>query len=257
MAKNSKSIDDQIAEFKELFGPPPVPSIESKEAYFAAEDYFATMAGSLKGIPPFKAALIAYAQRPRLTTAEGAHLQRWAEDDRAEEVWQAIERAAQENNKLLLSAACFICQILAIKRVARAMDHLRKDRVRIRKHAEEMERKAKFLLMPDPLGMPPIFPRSGELARLLRDAAAAFRGAVAPTQYVPGVGKTSRESDAPAIFMSQVGHYLKETTGQWLDNQVAVLTEIAFEDLGLVDAEQTQRARRNVRRRSAARKPAA
>src|SRR5215470_14290195 len=123
----SRFINEQIAEFKKLFGPPPVPSIESKEAYLA-EAYFANMAGFLKGIPPFKAALIAYAQRPGLTTAERAHLLRWAEDDRAEEVRQAIERAAQKNNKLLLSAAYFICQILAIKRVATDMDRLRKDR---------------------------------------------------------------------------------------------------------------------------------
>jgi hypothetical protein len=63
MGKNSKSIDDQIAEFKKLFGPPPV-----EEESFAAELYFANLAGSLKGIPPFKAALIVYVQRPNLTT---------------------------------------------------------------------------------------------------------------------------------------------------------------------------------------------
>jgi hypothetical protein len=38
-----------------------------------------------------------------------AHLQRWADDDRAEEVWHKIERAAQ-NNKLRLPAKYFIAE---------------------------------------------------------------------------------------------------------------------------------------------------
>jgi hypothetical protein len=242
MPKNSKLIDDQIAEFKERFGPPPVSTVESEDAYLATEGYSADMAGSLKDIAPFKAALIAYAERPGLTTADRAYLRRWAEDDRAEEVWKAIERAAQENDKplLLLSPRYFICQILAIRSVAKRMNHLRKDRVRIRKCAEQIERIAEFLLMLDPLlGMRPI-------AQRLREAAAVL----------PRHVESTRESDVPALFMSQVSHYLEESTGWWLDYQVAVLTEIAFKDIGDMDVEQVQRARR-VRSRPAAVKPPA
>jgi hypothetical protein len=249
MGKNSKSIDDQIAEFKELFEPPPV-----EEGSSANELHFANMADSLEGIPPFKAALIAYLQRPDLTTDHRAQLQRWAEDDRATEDWQIIIRALHDR-ELLLPANAFIREILAIKTVSEAIASRAKYRRWHRAQAKRMEELAKFLRKPHPLGMPPTFPRNVELAQILDNVAEAYRREVEPIQDVPGVVKVSRESDAPAIFMSQVSHYLKEITGRWLDPQVAVLTEIAFKDVGDVDVEQVERARRNRRRLAAVKAP--
>src|ERR1700730_8211321 len=83
-----------------------------------------------------------------------AHLQRWAADDRAEEVWHKIERAAL-NNKLWLPAKHFITEILGARRFAMAIGHRGKWRERFRNAADEMERTAKFLRNRHPYAMPP------------------------------------------------------------------------------------------------------
>jgi hypothetical protein len=204
----------------------------------------------------FTAVLGSYAKTPGLTSANRAHLKRWVEDNRAEEGWQIIKRAVLECGRLL-PANTFIEEILATRTVSEVMASRAKYRREYRAHAKRMEETAAFLRKPHPMGMPPTFPRSAELAQLLDDAAAAYRSAVEPTRYVPGVVNASRESNAATVFMSQVGHYLKGITGQWLGDQVTVLTEIAFKDIGDVDVEQVERARRNVRRRPATVKPPA
>jgi hypothetical protein len=156
-----------------------------------------------------------------------AHLQRWADDDRAEEVWHKIERAAQ-NNKLWLPAKYFITEILAARRNAMAIGHRGKWRERFRNAADEMERIAKFLRKPHPYRMPP-YPRDTELAEMLDDAASYFRKAVEPSRNLPSILKFSRQSKAHTVFMSMVGNDLKQITGLWLDEEVGVLTEIAFD----------------------------
>jgi hypothetical protein len=143
-----------------------------------------------------------------------AHLQRWADDDRVEEVWHKIERAAH-NNKLRLPAKYFITEILADRRVAMAIGHRGKWRERFRNAADEMERTAKFLRKPHPYGMPP-YPPGTKLAEMLDDAASYFRKQVEPSRDLPGILKFSRKSKAYTVFMSMVGNDLKEITGRWL-----------------------------------------
>jgi hypothetical protein len=109
-----------------------------------------------------------------------------------------------------------------------AISHRGKMRERYRNAADEMERIAKFLRKPHPYGMPS-YPLSSKLARMLDDAASYFRRVVEPSRNVPGVLKFSRKAQPHMIFMSSVGNYLKEITGRWLDEEVAVLAEIAFD----------------------------
>jgi len=49
---------------------------------------------------------------------------------------------------------------------------------------------------------------------------------------------------------------LKEITGRWLDDQAAVLIEIAFEAIGDVESERVKWLRRKVKRNIAVGKPA-
>jgi hypothetical protein len=196
----------------------------------------------------FKAALISYSD-PGLTTDQKAHLQRWADDDRADEVWQSIERAAQKNKKLL-PEGFFIGEILAAKRVAISIGHRWKYRERYRKQAEQMERIAKFLREPRPAGIPP-YPPATELARMLDEAAHNFRGEVAISRDLPGVVKFGRQSKPPTVFMTMVSNDLNNITGCWLDKEVAVLTEIAFDSPDVIDPDDARWARRRVGRRRA------
>ena len=52
-----------------------------------------------------------------------------------------------------------------------------------------------------------------------------------------------------------MSNYLKEITGRWLGDQAAVLTEIAFEEIGDVVSERVKWLRRKVKRTSAVGKP--
>jgi hypothetical protein len=198
----------------------------------------------------FRTILASYEATHDLTPQDCAHLQRWSDDDRADEEWQTIDRAAHEHG-LALPPNVFIREILAIKHVAEAISCRGRYRSLYRKRARQLQEIAKFLRTPHPAGMPPTFPRSEELAQMLDDAAEAHRKEVEPSREVAGVVRVTREADTPAIFMNQVSNYLKDITGRWLDEQVATLTEIAFEKVGDVDAEHVKCLRRNVRRRPA------
>lgn len=149
------------------------------------------------------------------------------------------------NMASLCFRTCLSERFLTARPVAEAISARGKYRWRHRAWAQKMEILADFLEEPRADGMPPVFPRSRELAKMLRIAAQAYRGHVEATRYTPGVIRVSREAGAAEIFASQVSHYLKEVTGLWLDDQVAVLTEIAFPDVGDVDPEHVKRLRRS------------
>jgi hypothetical protein len=79
---------------------------------------------------------------------------------------------------------------------------------------------------------------------MLDDAASYFRKVVEPSRNVPGVLKFSRQARSHTIFMSSVSNYLKGITGRWLDKEVGVLTEIAFDLPDHIDPEEVRGARR-------------
>jgi hypothetical protein len=146
-------------------------------------------------------------------------------------------------------------KILAARRVAMAIGHRGKWREHFLNAADEMKRIAKFLRKPHPHRMPP-YPRGTKLAdnEMLDDAANYFRKQVEPSRNLPGILKFSRQSKAHTVFMSMVGNDLKEITGLWLDEEVGVLTEIAFDSPDIIDAEAARWARRQPAPRRTARK---
>jgi hypothetical protein len=190
----------------------------------------------------FKAVLREYKKSSASGSNDRAHLQRWINDDRAEQVWDKIRCAARSNN-LWLPPKTFITEILAARRVAMATGHRGKLRERYRNAASEMERVATFLRKPHPYAMPG-YPQSTRLARMLDDAASYFRKEVEPSRNVPGVLKFSRKAQPHMIFMSMVSNDLKGITGRWCDEEVAVLAEIAFDWPDAIDLEAVRWVRR-------------
>jgi hypothetical protein len=201
-----------------------------------------TKAVSVAARESFNAVLREYKKCPDLGSDDRAHLQRWINDDRAEQVWDKIQSAARSND-LWFPPGTFITETLGARRFAIAIRHRGKLRKRFRNAAGEMERVAKFLRKPHPYGMPS-YPRSSELARMLDDAASYFRKVVEPSRNVPGVLKFSRQVQPHMIFMSSVSNYLKGITGRWLDKEVGVLAEIAFDLPDHIDPEAVRGARR-------------
>jgi len=186
----------------------------------------------------FESVLRKYKKSSASSPDDLAHLQRWINDPRTEEVWESVR-----SNNALLPPETFIIDILGARRVAIAIGQRGKLRKRYRNAADEMERVAKFLRKPHPYGMPS-YPRSSELARMLDDAASYFRKEVEPSRNMPGVLKFSRKAQPHTIFMSMVSNDLKGKTGPWLDEEVAVLAEIAFDLPDAIDPEAVRRARR-------------
>ena len=201
----------------------------------------------------FKAALAAYQSTPhpadgnvpRLSPEDVAHLERWVADERADEVWNSIRNAVQDQGTVL-PARFFIQETLGARELARSMSHRRKNRERYRKQAEQMVRTAKFLREPLPNGVL-LIPSGGELARGLDEAAQTCRQYVDVSRDLSGVLKWTRESKPRHVFISKLSNDLYGLTGRWLDHAVAVLTEIAF-DKSEIDDDQVIWVRRGVKR---------
>jgi hypothetical protein len=190
----------------------------------------------------FHAALTSYLETPHPVTgalpspnpADRAHLDRWRDDDRADEVSSEIASAARERQRVL-PTWFFIEEMLGARRIAELqINHPRKQRDRFRKLAAQMEQIANFLREPVLDGFP-LIPSGAELARMLEDAARRYRAYVAPSGNVPGQIRWTRKSKPSDVFMSQVSYFLHGITGRWLDHEVAVLTQIAFDDPNIDD----------------------
>ena len=139
---------------------------------------------------------------PRLTPSDIAHLKRWVDDDRADEVWNTINRAAQEH-RTPLPVAFFIQEILGARDIAQSLNHRRKHRERYRKRAAQMVEIAKVLREPLPNGLL-LIPSGVELARMLDDAAQRYREYVAASRNLPGVIKWTREFQTGPCFHEPV-----------------------------------------------------
>ena len=85
----------------------------------------------------FKAVLREYKKSSASGSDDRAHLQRWIDDDRAEQVWDEIRCAVRSNN-LWLPPKRFIIDILTARPVAIAIAHRRKLREHYGTAAEEM-----------------------------------------------------------------------------------------------------------------------
>jgi hypothetical protein len=203
----------------------------------------------------FKGALAAYPttshpadstrKPPRLSPADRAHLKRWADDERADKVWSTINSAAQKRGRVIPDRF-FIQEILGARGIAESLNHRRKHRDQYRKYAAQMERDAKTLRQRLPNGIT-LIPNGDELAQKLDDAARTYRDYAAVSRNLPGVIKWTRESRARHVFISQVSNNLHGITGRWLDYEVAVLTEIAFDEPE-IDSDQVIWVRRGVKR---------
>jgi hypothetical protein len=190
---------------------------------------------------------------PRLNAEDTAHLKRWTGDDRTDEVWNTIHRAAQDHG-MPLPPRVFIQATLGARKVAKSMNHRRADRERYRKLADQMMRIAKFLRTPLPNSVL-LIPTGVELARGPDKAAKKCREYVAVSHKVSGVLKWTRKSKPLHVFISLLSNDLYGLTGRWLDHEVAVLAEIACDE-SEIDDHQVNWLRRSVKRgKPASRRP--
>jgi hypothetical protein len=82
---------------------------------------------------------------------------------------------------------------------------------------------------------------------MLEDAAKQYRRYVAVSLNIPGEVRWTHKSKPSDIFISALSNLFNGLTGRWLDYEVAVLAQIAFDDPN-IDNEQVIWIRRGIER---------
>ena len=173
----------------------------------------------------FRATLAAYGADPKLdgappnlTREDRAHLKRWADDDRADDVWNTINCAChlREFSEVYkawdgFSEWFFIQDVLEQRRLAESAVNRWKYRALFRRYAAQMQKTANILRENSPDGHQ-IIPSSEELALMLEDAAEQYRDYIAASQNVPGEIRWTRKSKPSDIFIS--AHSTVKCNGQ-------------------------------------------
>ena len=181
-----------------------------------------------------------------LGTYDHEYLRRWINDDRAEEVWAAVESAMKERHGgdyVEGFGRVLVREILIVRWAARDPDY----QVDYLARAQQTGDLARFLgRRPPPVHMPKL----DELVGALRSAELRMREH-AKEQKSRGRKRPVRRSSArPRVeFMRGVSESLLEFCGRHLDRVAVVLTDIAFPDQETT-VDQVRSARRPTTRAS-------
>ncbi|MBR1086466.1 hypothetical protein JQ621_03155 [Bradyrhizobium manausense] len=157
--------------------------------------------------------------QPR-SSAIRAHLRRWADDERAEEVWKAVSKAAG----ISLTANEFVRFVAHAAMESRALP------VRLEDHKHEIAatKAAIGSHLLDALASNRPVP---EIADILEEGAwqLRFREKFSMLDGYPQGARSRRKSSQSRRALSlTLSDFFKERCGKWMDNEVGVLLEIAF-----------------------------
>ncbi len=178
----------------------------------------------------FQQSLLRYLENDAaLDQGDRALLLRWAEDGRANEVWDTILAYCFKHNGGTILASSFIGFVLSAKKMAVLEDEIisEKDVARWRRWFL-----GKIKTLPDDM----LFPF---LELVIARHGPAFRSFVSSPRDV----RSDRSGSRPkTLFIRAISSFVRDFTGKRLDKEVAVITEIAF-DIESVDADTVRKAR--------------
>ena len=189
----------------------------------------------------FARALESVLQSADLGAADVAHINRWAEDLRAEEVWHEIKTHADAHCGWL-PPEYFILNVLAQRSIAQHPDAI----PNYGEQASAAETLARFLNrfgeLPPPA--PKVLEKFPNLVASLEGAALLLRE-YEQQQKASKLACFSRNTStrARSAFMLWINQFLRAICGLDLDNSAAVLTDIAFPEK-VTTADQVRAARR-------------
>lgn len=159
------------------------------------------------------------------STAIRAHLQRWSDDDRSEDIWRKVQRAVGSE----LTANDFIKFVIKARSKAGGLSPSMVQRQVFRAMTVEAhEKRIKDALKSNAT--------LSEIADVLEAAASEFRDIdgfyVDRLKQLP-VNAPSRKyqggSQAVRAFCLELGEFFKGRCGRWLDPEVAALADIALD----------------------------
>jgi hypothetical protein len=194
----------------------------------------------------FARALESVLQSAGLGAADVAHINRWAEDPRAEEVWQEIKTHADAHCGWL-PPEYFIQNVLAQRSIAQHPDAI----TNYGEQASAAEALARFLNrfgeLPPPA--PKVLEKFPNLVESLEGAALLLRE-YEKVQKASRLARVSRKASTRgrSLFMLWINQLLREVCGKDLDSAAAVLTDIAFPEKETT-LDQVRTARRPLSRR--------
>ena len=109
--------------------------------------------------------------RCRITKGDREHLKRWADDDRADEVWNAINCAIRERGfQDGFIEWWFIQEVLGQRSLAESIGSFRKERDVYRRYGAQLQEAANILREKSPDGI-----QRDELARKLEDVVEQYQ----------------------------------------------------------------------------------
>jgi hypothetical protein len=193
----------------------------------------------------------------KLQPADQNHLVRWADDNRAEEVWQKIQRLAWGPIESYDPLEAFVVFVLAARQMAEVIPRpgriLERYKKRTARHLERAQRLEELAMDWKDVskGNHPMAALALNRAKRHEEEAQQWRKLAAkppprPPFHISRVDRAgSRQQRA---FMQLIGQYLIRLCGKALDSEVGVLNDIAFDTKEATSAFQARSARRSTTR---------
>jgi hypothetical protein len=204
--------------------------------------------GGAHAVLPFKQWLRLYAKNNWALHADGASLdsedcallKRWLADDRANEAWDVIRAHAEQHDGPIGEDAAihFIVLVLGAKQSAEQENQLARDVA-----AKRAERKKGLRGLRKRIAQKIKTAPEDQLARWAKWTADTLSPLAPIATSPPRVRSNRRGSRAKTLFIRDVSAAVQDTTGKYLDEQVAIIAQIAFDDRD-VDADTVRKARR-------------
>jgi hypothetical protein len=190
---------------------------------------------------PFKQCVAWYRQNNMaLGEDDRALLQRWLDDNRASEVWSAIRAHAEQYDGPIGADApiYFIVFILTAKRAADSESKANAFVAAEIGEAKELKAEIQGKIARAAKQMP-----FENAAKFLEYTGKILQGCPSASIPKPRVRSDRGGSRARTYFIRDVSNCVHDITGRWMDEQVAAITEIAFDMNDTISIDSVRKAR--------------
>jgi hypothetical protein len=192
-----------------------------------------------QSVLPFKQCLAWYLENNiALGKDDRVLLQRWLDDDRASDVWSAIRAHAAQYEGPIGADAPIIVFILIPKRAADRESMANALIAAQIAEAKQLKAELQGKIARSAKQMP--FEKA---AKFLEDTGKMLHGCPLAVTSKPRVRSDRGGSRARTYFIRDVSNFVHDITGRWLDEQVAAITEIAFDMHDTISIESVRKAR--------------
>jgi hypothetical protein len=197
---------------------------------------------------PFTESLVWYLNYyPLVLKDDRALLERWLEDERANEVWSVIRvHVEQYEGPTGVDAPMqFIRFILTTKKAAERENEVIPKITEAKAAAKKLLSRLRTEIAEGIRTLP-----DEKLVPFLESTVAELRAFHPIVTSPPRVRSGKNGSRARTLFIRDVSALVRDVTGKWLDEKVGIITEIAFNTLDIIGVDTVRKARRQTVRKA-------